>query len=109
MLRPRAGNLAGLGYLQQVKPEYRTSDIRFQTGLTELSLGQLDAAEKELSELIEDDDQYASAYPALATALTKQHKYQQALKVAQEGLAVDQYNEQLYAQAAAIVSSPGKR
>lgn len=96
-----------LGYLQQVKPEYRTSDIRFQTGLTELSLSQLDAAEKELSELIEDDDQYASAYPALATALTKQHKYQQALKVAQEGLAVDQYNEQLYAQAAAIVSHLG--
>lgn len=96
-----------LGYLQQVKPEYRTSDIRFQTGLTELHLGKLDEAVKDLTALIKDDDQYASAYPALAQALAKQNKYQQALRVVQEGLGVDQYNEHLYAQAAEIVSHLG--
>lgn len=96
-----------LGYLQQVKSAYRTSDIRFQTGLTELHLGQVDPAIKTLQELIKDDAQYASAYPALAQALVKQNKYQQALQVVQEGLGVDQYNEHLYAQAAEIVSHLG--
>ncbi len=96
-----------LGYLQQVKPAYRTSDIRFQTGLTELHLGQVDPAIKTLQELIKDDAQYASAYPALAQSLVKQNKYQQALQVVQEGLGVDQYNEHLYAQAAEIVSHLG--
>lgn len=96
-----------LGYLKQVKPEYLTSDVRFQTGLTELHLGQLDEAVSDLSALIKDDNQYASAYPALAQALAKQNKYQQALKAVQEGLAVDQYNEHLYAQAAEIVSHLG--
>ena len=96
-----------LGYLQQVKSAYRTSDIHFQTGLTELHLGQVDPAIKTLQELIKDDAQYASAYPALAQALVKQNKYQQALQVVQEGLGVDQYNEHLYAQAAEIVSHLG--
>lgn len=96
-----------LGYLQQVKTEYRTSDIRFQTGLTQLHLGQLDEAVKELTALIKDDDQYASAYPALAEALSKQNKYQRALTTVQDGLGVDQYNEHLYAQAAEIVSHLG--
>ncbi|MGM9891290.1 tetratricopeptide repeat protein [Limosilactobacillus sp.] len=96
-----------LGYLQQVKPDYQTSDIRFQTGLTELHLGQLTAAIKDLQNLIKDDPQYASAYPALAQALSKQNKYQQALQTVQEGLGVDQYNEHLYAQAAEIVSHLG--
>lgn len=96
-----------LGYLRQVKPAYRTSDIRFQTGLTELQLGQTDKAVDDLQALIKDDDQYASAYPALGQALSKQGKYQQALKAVQEGLGVDQYNEHLYAQAAEIVSHLG--
>lgn len=96
-----------LGYLKQVKPAYRTSDIRFQTGLTQLHLGQLDDAIKTLTDLIGDDDQYASAYPALAQAYSKQRNYPQALRAIQEGLAVDQYNEQLYAQAAEIVSHLG--
>lgn len=96
-----------LGYLKQVKPAYRTSDIRFQTGLTQLHLGQLDDAIKTLTDLIGDDDQYASAYPALAQAYSRQRNYPQALRAIQEGLAVDQYNEQLYAQAAEIVSHLG--
>lgn len=96
-----------LGYLKQVKPEFRTSDIRFQTGLTELQLGKTDDAIKTLAELVKEDDQYASAYPELARAYVKEQKYQQALKILQEGLAVDQYNERLYAQAAEVVSHLG--
>lgn len=96
-----------LGYLKQVKPAYQTSDIRFQTGLTQLHLGKVEDAIKTLQELIKDDNQYTSAYAALATAFSKQRNYPQALKAIQEGLAVDQYNEQLYAQAAEIVSHLG--
>lgn len=96
-----------LGYLKQVKPEYRTSDIRFQTGLTELQMGKTADAIKSLSELIQDDSQYASAYPELAQAYVKENKYQQALKTLQEGLGVDQYNSRLYAQAAEVTSHLG--
>ncbi|WP_373842804.1 tetratricopeptide repeat protein [Limosilactobacillus sp.] len=96
-----------LGYLKQVKPQYQTSDIRFQTGLTQLHLGQVDAAIKTLQGLIKADDQYSSAYPALATAYSQQRNYPQALRAIQEGLAVDQYNEQFYSQAAEIVSHLG--
>lgn len=96
-----------LGYLKQVTPQYQTSDIRFQTGLTELQLGQTDEAINTFNELIKDDSQYASVYPELAKAYTKENKYQQALKTLQEGLAVDQYNARLYAQAAEVTSHLG--
>lgn len=98
-----------LGYLTQVKPEYQTSDIRFQTGLTQLQLGDTEKAIKSFEELIKEDDQYASAYPELARAYEKENKFQQALRVVQEGLAVDQYNEHLYALAAEITSHLGNQ
>ncbi|MBD5806606.1 tetratricopeptide repeat protein [Limosilactobacillus walteri] len=96
-----------LGYFKQVKPEYQTSDVRFQKGLTLLQLGETEEAIKTLEDLINDDDQYASAYPELARAYEKENKYQQALRVVQEGLGVDQYNEYLYSLAAEIVSHLG--
>lgn len=97
-----------LGYLKQVAPGYLTSDLRFQTGLTELNLGDLKAAIVTLKELIEDDDQYASAYPALAQAYLQENHVSQALKVAQEGLGVDEYNEQLFALAGDLAGRLGE-
>lgn len=96
-----------LGYLDQVDPRYQTSDIRFQTGMTQLHLGKVKEAISTLQELIDYDNQYASAYPALASAYLKENQYQKALKAAQEGLGVDQYNEQLYTLAAEIASHLG--
>ncbi|MQB75987.1 tetratricopeptide repeat protein [Limosilactobacillus reuteri] len=96
-----------LGYFNQVKTEYQTSDIRFQKGLTRLQLGDTEKAIKTLEDLINDDNQYASAYPELAKAYEKENKYQQALRVVQEGLSVDQYNEYLYSLAAEITSYLG--
>lgn len=96
-----------LGYLKQVDPKYQSSDVRFQTGLTQLNLGQTKDAIETLKDLIDYDDQYASAYPALANAYVQDHQYEKALKAAQEGLGVDQYNEQLFAQAADIASHLG--
>lgn len=97
-----------LAYLKQVDPKYQTSDVRFQTGLTQLNLGQTKQAINTFKNLIDYDDQYASAYPALARAYTQDHQYEKALKAAQEGLGVDQYNEQLFSQAADIASHLGE-
>lgn len=93
-----------LGYLEQVAPGYQTSDVRFQTGLTQLALHQEKAATATLRDLIKDDPQYAAAYPALARAYSAEKQDEKALQTVQEGLAVDQYNEHLYALGAQIAS-----
>ena len=96
-----------LGYLKQVAPAYQTSDVRFQTGLTQLELGEFKDAIETLTDLIKDDDQYASAYPALARAYEQTQQYEAGLKAVQEGLGVDQYNENLFALAARMASHVG--
>lgn len=96
-----------LGYLKQVEPEYQTSDVRFQTGLTQLALKQYDEAKETLTSLIKDDKSYTSSYSALARVYAAQHDYEQALRTVQEGLAVDEYNEHLYAQGADMASHLG--
>lgn len=93
-----------LGYLKQVKPDFVSTDILFQTGFTQLQLQQFDDAITTLKKLQAKDPQYASAYPYLAQAYTKQEKFEDTLTTLQEGLAVDQYNEQLYKQAAQVAS-----
>lgn len=97
-----------LAYLKQVDPQYQSSDIRFQTGLTQLNLGQTKDAIQTFKDLIDYDDQYASAYIGLARAYVHDHQYEAALKTAQEGLGVDQYNEQLFALAADIAAHLGE-
>ena len=96
-----------LAYLKQVTPEYQTSNIRFQTAVCELRLGKLKDAKDTLEGLIKDDKDYASAYPALADVYLAEHDDESALKTMQEGLGVDQYNEQMYAKAAEIASHMG--
>lgn len=93
-----------LGYLKQVKPDFISTDILFQTGFTQLQLQQLDDAIATLTDLQTKDPQYASVYSYLAQAYTTQEEFQKALTTLQEGLAVDQYNEQLYKQAAQVAS-----
>lgn len=93
-----------LGYLKQVKPDFRSNDILFQTGFTQLQLNQVKDAIETFITLQDKDPQYASVYPYLAQAYAKQEKFEEALTTLQEGLAVDQYNEQLYKQAAQVAS-----
>lgn len=97
-----------LGYFEQVKPEFKSSDIAFQTGLTQLELKKYDDAIETLQELQSDDPQYASVYPALARAQEAQNDYESSLLTLQEGLGVDKYNEQLYKQAADAASHLGE-
>lgn len=93
-----------IGYLEQVKPEFKSSNIKFQTGFTQLQLKQTDAAIETLEQLREADSQYASLYQPLSQAYVQNSNYEQALQTLQEGMAVDEYNENLY-QAAADVAS----
>lgn len=93
-----------LGYFQQVAPSAMapsamTSDLRFQTGMTQLHLKQFEQAAQTLRQLIDDDPQYTSAYQQLATVYQQEHQLGQALKTLQEGLGMDEYNEQLFVQA----------
>ena len=54
------------------------------------------------NKLREQDSQYATVYPYLAEAQEQLNQLDHALLTLQEGLAVDQYNEQLYLQTARI-------
>ncbi|HIW70596.1 MAG TPA: tetratricopeptide repeat protein [Candidatus Limosilactobacillus merdipullorum] len=96
-----------LGYFQQVAPAAMTSDLRFQTGLTQLHLKHYSQAEDTLKQLIDDDPQYTSAYQQLANVYQQEHKLDLAFKTLQEGIGMDEYNEQLYVQAGQLAEQLG--
>lgn len=87
-------------YLDLIPTAEMNSETAFQAGFIQLQLKDYQAAEKLLSELREQDSQFSSLYPYLATAQEKQDKLQDALRTLQEGMAVDAYNEVLYQRAA---------
>lgn len=96
-----------LGYFQQVAPAAMTSDLRFQTGLTQLHLKHYAQAEDTLKQIIDDDPQYTSAYQQLANVYQEEHKLDLAFKTLQEGIGMDEYNEQLYVQAGQLAEQLG--
>lgn len=96
-----------LGYFKQVDPTAENSDIRFQMGMTQLHLKDYSAAEKTLLNLIDSDPDYPSAYPQLAIAQENQGNDEAALKTMQEGLGIDQYNEQLFMMAGQLADRLG--
>lgn len=96
-----------LGYFQQVAPVAMTSDLRFQTGLTQLHLKHYAQAEDTLKQIIDDDPQYTSAYQQLANVYQEEHKLDLAFKTLQEGIGMDEYNEQLYVQAGQLAEQLG--
>ena len=93
-----------LGYLEQVKPEFQTSDVKFQTGFTQLQLKQTKDAIETLENLREEDPQYATLYQPLAKAYQQDNDEEQALQTLKEGMGVDEYNENLYEYAADVAS-----
>ncbi|MFZ2353789.1 tetratricopeptide repeat protein [Paucilactobacillus nenjiangensis] len=93
-----------LGYLEQVKPEFQTSDVKFQTGFTQLQLKQTKDAIETLENLREEDPQYATLYQPLAQAYQQDNDEEQALQTLKEGMGVDEYNENLYEYAADVAS-----
>ena len=89
-----------VGYLEQVHSGEMTPDVKFELGFTYLQLKDTKKAIETLSELQESDSQYTSLYPYLGQAYEAENQNDEALKVLQEGLAVDEYNEKLWLQAA---------
>ncbi|KRK34252.1 tetratricopeptide repeat protein [Loigolactobacillus bifermentans] len=87
-------------YLDLIPTAEMSAETAFQAGFIQLQLKDYQAAEKLLSELREQDSQFSSLYPYLATAQEKQAKLTDALRTLQEGMAVDAYNEVLYQRAA---------
>jgi tetratricopeptide (TPR) repeat protein len=87
-------------YLDLIPTAEMNAETAFQAGFIQLQLKDYQAAEKLLSELREQDSQFSSLYPYLATAQEKQAKLTDALRTLQEGMAVDAYNEVLYQRAA---------
>ncbi|MCL0329368.1 tetratricopeptide repeat protein [Apilactobacillus xinyiensis] len=91
-----------IGYLEQIKTIDMTPDVKFETAFTYLQLKNYAKSIEIFKDLRDTDSQYATLYPYLANALSAQHKDDEALKVAQEGLSVDEYNERLYVIAAKL-------
>ncbi|KRM67876.1 TPR repeat-containing protein [Apilactobacillus ozensis DSM 23829 = JCM 17196] len=91
-----------IGYLKQIKTINMTPDVKFETAFTYLQLKDYANAIEIFKDLRDTDSQYATLYPYLADALSAEHKDEEALKVAQEGLSVDEYNEKLYVIAAKL-------
>lgn len=85
-----------IGYLKQIKTVDMSSDVKFETAFTYLQLKEYDQAIDIFKELRDSDPQYATLYPYLGQALEATNKIEDAYKVLQEGLSVDQYNEKLY-------------
>lgn len=91
-----------IGYLKQVHQADMTPDVKFETGFTYLQLGEIKLAIQFLEDLKETDPQYTSLYPYLGQAYENENRLTDALRVLQEGLGVDQYNERLWVAAADI-------
>lgn len=93
-----------IGYLKQIHSGDMTPDVKFETGFTYLQLKDYKPAIDLLTELKDSDPHYTSLYPYLGQALVAENQLEDALKVLQEGLGVDQYNEKLWAYAADIAA-----
>ncbi|GAB6092110.1 tetratricopeptide repeat protein [Furfurilactobacillus curtus] len=89
-----------VGYLEQIHQGDLTPDVRFQLGFVYTQLKENAKAIETFGQLQEEDPSYASLYPFLAQALTDENRLEEAYKVAQQGLAIDEYNQDLYGQAA---------
>ncbi|GAY73039.1 tetratricopeptide repeat protein [Lentilactobacillus kosonis] len=97
-----------IGYLEQIKTINMNSDVKFELGFTYFSLNEYQKAIDVFEEIREDEPQYSSLYPYLADAYIEQNQVDKALITVQEGLANDQYNEQLWVKASEIAKQAGQ-
>ena len=102
-----------LGYLEQIR--YRTGlnghdpRLRWWDGLCVPKLCvPLIHAERNFKKLIDEDSSYGTAYPYLAQIQEDKGDLAQALRTYEEGLAVDEYNTNLYRKTVEIALKLGK-
>lgn len=97
-----------IGYLEQIKPVNMNSDVKFELAFTYFNLKDDQKAVKAFEDLRDSDPQYSSLYPYLADALVRLKRVDEALKVIQEGIAIDQYNEKIWQKAGQIAQMAGQ-
>ncbi|MDR3190858.1 MAG: tetratricopeptide repeat protein [Lactobacillaceae bacterium] len=96
-------------YLEQIKETDLTPDVRFQLGLVYASDEEThDQAIEVLEGLEELDASYGGLYEPLGALYEAKGNLEKALLTYQAGLAVDEFNEKLYALAARAAQSLGE-
>jgi len=92
-----------LAYLEQIKPTELTPDVRFQLGMLYASDEEThQKAIETFEELMDIDPSYATLYEPLGQLYEHAHQDEEALRIYQAGLAVDQFNTKLVERAAIL-------
>ncbi len=86
-------------YYRKGLKQYVDSNALFGYGFTAYQLGDMVVAINQLEKLKESDPDFSSVYPLLAKAYEAEERLEEAMAVLKEGLAIDEYNEQLYVHA----------
>ncbi|MFL1696278.1 tetratricopeptide repeat protein [Weissella kandleri] len=102
-------NRKALGYLEQIPVTELTTDVKFQLAmLYAMDDEQTDQAIRLFEELLDEDQAYAGAYVPLAQLYEQKADPKQALVTYEAGLAVDQFNEKSYLNAARVAQQLGE-
>lgn len=94
-----------LGYLEQI-PEL-DADTRFQLAFIQFQQKDYEDAQKNFERLRDTNPDYSTLYPYLTEIYEHDGNLAQALRTAQEGLAVDEFNTSLYEKAAGLSGKCG--
>lgn len=96
-----------LGYLEQIPEEELDADTRFQLAFIQFQQKDYEDAQKNFERLRDTNPDYSTLYPYLTEIYEHDDNLAQALRTAQEGLAVDEFNTSLYEKAAGLSGKCG--
>ncbi|MBN8234672.1 tetratricopeptide repeat protein [Halobacillus kuroshimensis] len=96
-----------LEFFQKVEED--NPDVLFRYGFVAFQANRNDIAIHVWEELIEKDPYFQSVYPHLAQAYESEGMPQEALDMAQKGLAKDEFNKELYHLAGSLSHRQGKK
>lgn len=96
-----------IGYLEQIKPERMTLDIRFQLAILYQETQRENEAMTLFNEILDSDPKYTSVYPLLGKTYEQLHQIEDAYRTYQAGLVQDETNIQLYRLAATAAQKTG--
>ncbi|MGY4690096.1 tetratricopeptide repeat protein [Salibacterium sp. K-3] len=88
-----------LSYYEKGIKEKQEPQALFGYGYTALQVSDYQTAVRQLEELKAMDPEFVTLYPYLVRAYEGIEHFEQALKTAEDGLAVDEYNDQLFLEA----------
>ncbi len=96
-----------LGYLEQIPEEELDADTCFQLAFIQFQQKDYEDAQKNFERLRDTNPDYSTLYPYLTEIYEHDGNLAQALRTAQEGLAVDEFNTSLYEKAAGLSGKCG--